>query len=523
MNELNAGYAADGYARVKGISAMMTTYGVGELSAINAMAGAFAEYAPIVHIVGAPSTAAQKSRAILHHTLGTGDFNIFEEMHKKITCAMAILDVPENASSMIDNTIRQCLIQRRPVYISLPTDMVKRMISAVPLQTPLDLQVRVNAQQQQKLVVDEILQLLTTATSPVLLVDGCALRHKLLDKVDSLVRKSSLPTFVSPMGKSTVDETLENFHGLYAGPQSIPAWCRGQVEQSDLVIHVGAMLCDINTAGFQHNIPQASSIELHSNAVRVKDSEYTGVHMAGILEELTERLNEAIFVKDLAKHERETHIDAPPVTDISCQIVTHEWLWPQVSSFLRENDILVTETGTSNMGMWGTSFPQGVTALNQMLWSSIGWSLGAAQGACLAARDSEGGPPRRTVLFIGDGSFQLGCQEISTLVRQRLNPIIFIICNNGFTIERFVHGMEAKYNDIQEWNHCNLPFDFGATEDTCSTYKVHTRQDWHDLVGERRFMESSKLRIVELHMPWDDAPVSLKELAASAAARNAKA
>lgn len=93
-NELNAGYAADGYARVKGISAMITTFGVGELSAINAMAGAYSEYVPIVHIVGQPHTASQRDGMLLHHTLGNGDYNVFAGMAAKVSCAVARLNTP---------------------------------------------------------------------------------------------------------------------------------------------------------------------------------------------------------------------------------------------------------------------------------------------------------------------------------------------------------------------------------------------------------------------------------------------
>ena len=53
-NELNAAYAADGFARLRGFSALVTTYGVGELSAIAGVAGAYAERVPVVCIVGAP-------------------------------------------------------------------------------------------------------------------------------------------------------------------------------------------------------------------------------------------------------------------------------------------------------------------------------------------------------------------------------------------------------------------------------------------------------------------------------------
>jgi TPP-dependent 2-oxoacid decarboxylase len=86
-NELNAGYAADGYGRLRGIAALMTTFGVGELSAINALAGSFAEYVPVLHIVGAPSTGTQAAQRIVHHSLGDGVFTHFIEMHRRITCA----------------------------------------------------------------------------------------------------------------------------------------------------------------------------------------------------------------------------------------------------------------------------------------------------------------------------------------------------------------------------------------------------------------------------------------------------
>ena len=102
--------------------------------------------------------------------------------------------------------------------------------------------------------------------------------------------------------------------------------------------------------------------------------------------------------------------------------ITQAWFWPRVGDFLKEKDIVVTETGTSNFGIWDTKFPSGVTALSQVLWGSIGWSLGACQGAALATKDA--GEDRRTILFIGDGSIQLTAQELSTMLRHGLKPIM---------------------------------------------------------------------------------------------------
>ena len=103
------------------------------------------------------------------------------------------------------------------------------------------------------------------------------------------------------------------------------------------------------------------------------------------------------------------------------QVITHDWLWPRVGQWLQPEDIVITETGTANFGIWETKFPKGVTALSQVLWGSIGYSVGACQGAALAAKESGN---RRTILFVGDGSFELTAQEVSTMIRQGLKPIM---------------------------------------------------------------------------------------------------
>src|ERR1700691_2420795 len=65
-NEFDASYAADGYARIKGIAAVCTTYGVGELSAVNGIAGSYAEHLPVFHLVGTPNMPTQRAHALMH-------------------------------------------------------------------------------------------------------------------------------------------------------------------------------------------------------------------------------------------------------------------------------------------------------------------------------------------------------------------------------------------------------------------------------------------------------------------------
>ncbi|KAL8932287.1 MAG: hypothetical protein Q9216_006898 [Gyalolechia sp. 2 TL-2023] len=515
VNELNAGYAADGYARVKGISAVVTTFGVGELSLLNAIAGGYSEFVPIVHIVGTPSTLSQKDGMLLHHTLGNGNFEVFSEMSKNISCAMAKLNDPHEAATLIDNAIRECWVQSRPVYITLPTDMVQKKVEGERLKTPIDLHHPPNEAEKEDYVVDVVLKYLHAAKNPIILVDACAQRHRVLDEVHELIEKSNLPTFVAPMGKGAVNETLPNYGGVYAGDGSNEG-VRERVESSDLILSIGAIKSDFNTAGFTYRIGQLSTIDFHSNYIRVKYSEYPGVRMQGVLKKIVGKMGKLSVqpgpkaTNDIATEHKKISTD---------QVITHDWLWSRVGQWLRPKDIVITETGTANFGIWETKFPEDVLALSQVLWGSIGYSVGACQGAALAAKEAGN---RRTILFVGDGSFELTAQEVSTMIRQNLKPIIFVICNEGYTIERYIHGMEAAYNDISEWKYKDLIPAFGGTPRNSKTYQIKNTQEAEDLFNDEAFATAEVLRFVELYMPKEDAPKALKLTAEASARTNAK-
>ncbi|KAJ5541572.1 Pyruvate decarboxylase [Penicillium frequentans] len=510
-NELNAGYAADGYARVKGISAVITTFGVGELSALNAIAGAYSEFVPVVHIVGQPTTQSQKDGMLLHHTLGNGDFDVFTKMSAGISCYVAKLNDPHDAATLIDSAIRECWIRSRPVYVTLPTNMVYAKVNGDRLKTPIDLSSPKNDPEKEDYVVDVVLKYLHAAKNPVILVDACAIRHRALEEVHDLVEASGLPTFVTPMGKGAVNESHKNFGGVYAGDGS-NAGVREVVESSDLILSIGAIKSDFNTAGFTYRIGQLKTIDFHSNYVRVRYSEYPDINMRGVLRKVVQQMNK-LNVTAIPPINNALPQSEKTSTD---QTITHAWLWPTVGQWLKENDIVLTETGTANFGIWDTRFPANVTAISQVLWGSIGYALGSCQGAALAAKELQN---RRTILFIGDGSLQLTVQELSTMLRNKLNPIVFVICNEGYTIERYIHGWDATYNDIQPWDHVNIPKVFGAT-DGYKGYRIKTRDEVHKLFAEPSFNESDSLRLVELYMPRDDAPAALKLTADAAAARN---
>ncbi|GKT82817.1 LOW QUALITY PROTEIN: pyruvate decarboxylase [Colletotrichum tofieldiae] len=488
------GYAADGYARVKGISAIITTFGVGELSAINALAGAFSEHIPVVHIVGCPSTISQKNGMLLHHTLGNGDFNVFSNMSSQISCDVARLNNPAEIANQIDHALRECWIRSRPVYIMLPTDMVQKKVEGERLQTPINLEEATNDPVREDYVVDVILKTLHAAKKPIMLIDACAIRHRVLPEVHALLEKTRIPVFVTPMGKGAVNETHPNYGGVYAGTASQPDVAE-RVESSDLILSVGGLKSDFNTAGFSYRTSQLNTIDFHSTHTRVRYSEYPGITMRGVLRKVTERLD----LSQLTITTSPEVINRPELGPLPNH---HPGLSvARVGNYLRENDIVVTETGTANFGIWDTKFPAGVTALSQVFWEAS--VVGAAQGAALAAKDA--GQDRRTILFVGDGSFQLTAQEVTTMLRHGLKTTIFVICNDGYTIERFIHGMEAEYNDVVQWEYKELATVFGGTDKTAKKFVVKTKDELEKLLTDKDFNNPTALQFVELYLPKEDA------------------
>lgn len=204
------------------------------------MAGAYSEHVPVVHIVGTPSTISQRDGMLLHHTLGNGNFNVFADMNKEISVAVAKLNDAYEVAAQIDNALQQCWLQSRPVYITLPTDMVQKKVEGERLKTPIDLKYPTNDPDKEDYVVDVVLKYLLAAKNPVILIDACAIRHKVIAEVHDLIHKTQLPVFVTPMGKGAVNETHPNYGGVYAGDGSQPD-VKERVEASDLILTIGAI------------------------------------------------------------------------------------------------------------------------------------------------------------------------------------------------------------------------------------------------------------------------------------------
>ncbi|MBW7983560.1 alpha-keto acid decarboxylase family protein [Enterobacillus tribolii] len=500
-NELNAAYAADGYARHAPAAAMLTTFGVGELSAINGTAGSYAEYLPVIHIVGAPSVEAQKNRALLHHSLGDGDFEHFMRMAAEVTCAQASLTV-ENAVEEIDRVLGEAVRQRRPVYLLLPSDVSETPLRALP-QAAANISAPC-APDSLQAFAQAARELLKGARHTTLLTDFQAGRFGQTAALRKLAAFPGLAGATMMMGKGILDESQANFSGTYTGSASLPP-VKAAVEQADVLISVGVCLSDAQTAGFTHRINEKKRIDLRPFSASVGGYRFGQLPMGEALRVLNELAGELAVEWRLRE---ETAPDAPPA---SAETLDQRAFWHQIQQFLQPGDIIITEQGTASFGFAHVRLPQDASLTVQTLWGSIGYTLPATLGAQMAQ------PDRRVVLIIGDGSAQLTIQELGTLLRQGLKPVILLLNNDGYTVERAIHGPYQSYNDIAAWNWRLIPAALSQNA-PCNVHRAETVAELRQVL--QQIDKPEALTLVEVMLPKYDVPDLLGVLCRTMEARN---
>lgn len=516
-NELNAAYAVDGYLRVKGFGALVTTFGVGELLAINGTAGLFAEHVPLIHVVGIPLVLAQLQQLLLHHTLGNGDFTVFHKMAAQVTQTQGVLTRGATAPAEIDRCLREAYIHKKPAYLAFPANLVDYEVDAELLKQPLDLVLPPNDADAELEVLGQVLDLIARLRNPIILVDSCCARHNATAEARRLIDVSGFKFAVTPMAKGAIDEGHPQFAGVYVGDLSYPD-VKHAVELLDLVLLLGAILSDFNTGSFLYLYQTKNVVELHSDYTKIKAAQYPKVQMKPLLGKLLELEALAQAVKNKERY----HTAANPFPEEKVgegDAISQQWLWLKVSSFLREGDIVVTETGTLLFGIVQTKFPNKVLGILQVLWGSIGFTVGATFGAVCAAEELD--PARRVLLFVGDGLLQLTVQELSSMGRYGTKPYVFVLNNDGYTIERLIHGETALYNDIQPWDHLKLLDTFKAAGSELK--RVATAGELNALFGDAQFAKNDRLRLTEIMLAKMDAPQSLVQQAERSASTNLKA
>jgi indolepyruvate decarboxylase len=490
-NELNASYAADGYARMNGVGALLTTYGVGDLSAVCGIAGACAEHVPVVFISGTPPLYAMEGRLRVHHSLAEGNFDNVRNCLKEFTVAFTRL-TPYNAVEELDRTLLACWREKQPVYIQVPSNITYLEID-VP-EHRLSLALPASDPERLESAAQRIAAMLAKAAHPVLLVDMDADRSAITSGLAALVKKCQMPYASFRTGKALLSEADPRFLGVFNGKASRPEVGEA-VGHSDCLIATAPCYLEASPMVVPDGLPVESDVYIRGFSVTVQGEVYEGVTAS----ELIARLLELVPPRTAATRPVVKPAALPAVT--AGAALTHARLWPRMERFFRKKDIVIAENGTSAIAMTDVRLPEGASYIVQNIWGSIGYTLPALLGAQMAQ------PKRRSVLFIGDGSLQLTVQELSTILREKLKPIIFLINNSGYTIERYILGMHAKYNEIADWQYTKLPGVF-APDAKVFVASAGTEDELETVLAQADKADTACF--IELRLDAFDAPQGLK-------------
>ncbi|CAN7037135.1 unnamed protein product [Brassica oleracea var. botrytis] len=512
-NELNAGYAADGYARSRGVGACVVTFTVGGLSVLNAIAGAYSENLPVICIVGGPNSNDFGTNRILHHTIGLPDFTQELRCFQTVTCYQAVVNNLEDAHEQIDKAISTALKESKPVYISISCNL-----AATPHPTfirdpvPFSLTPRSSNKMGLEAAVEATLEFLNKAVKPVI-VGGVKLRvAKASDAFVDLADASGYAMAVMPSAKGLVPENHPHFIGTYWGAVSTP-FCSEIVESADAYIFAGPIFNDYSSVGYSLLLKKEKAIVVHPDRVTVANGQTFGcVLMSEFFTELAKRVK-----RNETAYENYRRIFVPQGKPIACKArepLRVNTMFQHVQKMLSSETAVIAETGDSWFNCQKLKLPQGCGYEFQMQYGSIGWSVGATLGYAQAV------PEKRVLAFIGDGSFQVTAQDVSTMLRNGQKTIIFLINNGGYTIEVEIH--DGPYNVIKNWNYTGLVDAIHNGEGKCWTAKVRYEEELVEAITTATLEKKDSLCFIEVILHKDDTSKELLEWGSRVAAANGR-
>ena len=453
-NELNCGYSAEGYARACGAAAAVVTFSVGGLSAINAVAGAYAENLPVILVSGAPNTNDRATEHLLHHTLATHDWSYQWKIAKKLTCAAVVITSAADAPYQIDYAIRAALREKKPAYIEIACN-----IAAAPCAAPGPISAIVREEPSDpetlRAAIATAAEFLHGKQKPVLLIGsklrGAGAERQAIELADAL----GCAVTVMAAAKSFFPEDHPQFAGIYWGEISAPG-ARQIVDWADAVVCIGTLFNDYSTVGWTAMPSGAKVLTADTNRVYLDGHDFSRIRLRDFLSGLAGKVQKrdatAVEYKRIRAEPRSERGAAPDAKLTRTEIVR------QIQSLLTADTTVIAETGDSWFNGVALKLPGGARFEVEMQWGSIGWSVPATFGYAVGA------PNRQIIAMIGDGSFQLTAQEVAQMIRRKLPVIIFLINNHGYTIEVEIH--DGPYNNIKNWDYAGLIAAFNAEDGT---------------------------------------------------------
>lgn len=520
-NELNAGYAADGYARTNGLGAVAVTTGVGSFSLLNAIGGAFVEDIPVVAIIGTLSNTKTLDEVngaeLYHHNVGTDDANI--AIYKPVTVAFEKITNPLNAPAQIDAALTACISQKKPVAIEISEDCYympclpapDSKLLPVPSYESIETLRKMACYESEesdkkddkdkpdkkkckpnkyaKQIVDaldgaaqSIYSKLSASKAPVLWIGKEIQTYGIQDKFLALLNKIQAPYANSLLGKAIIPEDNPWFIGLHDGVFTSD-YTNQFLDKSDLLIGLGVWNTDLNQFGVtSSNLGIISDIDASRNMVKAGEELYVQVSLSNLLDELLSLIDKNGYTPVWEKPAP----PVPPAEPSPSDPISYDSFYTILDSFVTSDHIVMADIGLSTFG--GTSSlnitrPNGIQAQN--IWASIGWSVPAGLGASF----TEG---TRAVVVVGDGAFKLTCQAISTMVMEKLSTVVFVMNNKVYGVEQMLldpapykTGSKEPFeaaNRLQEWDYVSLMSAFSKGSQNAQSANVNTVQDLHNVL-----------------------------------------
>ncbi len=487
-----AGFAADAYARIRGMGAVCVTYCVGGLSLCNSIAGAYAEKSPVVVIAGSPGLRERVNNPLLHHRVR--DFRTQFEVFEKLCVAGTELNDAATAFREIDRVLDVAASFKRPVYIEIPRDMV-RVVPGIPHEYR---QVEaVSDPQPLAEAVAEAAEWISSARQPVILAGVEVHRFGLQEPLLRLAEATNIPISATMLGKSVIRETHPLYIGLYEGALGHEEVTRF-VEQSDCVILLGTFMSDINLGIFTANLDPTECIYATSEQLRIRHHHFHDVILGDFIRDLAARVPVRSAAPSLPIIKRdETPFQLNPTATI-----TTTRLIARINEQLDENTIVVADIGDSLFAATELLIRGQTEFLSAAYYTSMGFGTPAALGAQFARSNM------RTIMIAGDGAFQMTGTELSTIVRHGFPTIIIVMDNKGYGTERFLHPGEHEFNDIQPWNYHKLPELIGGGRG----YEVRTEGEFDEALNTA-WADTSQMSIIQVHLAKDDCSHALERLA----------
>ncbi|MCP9769881.1 alpha-keto acid decarboxylase family protein [Lacihabitans sp. LS3-19] len=509
-NELDAAYAADAYGRTRGLGAVSLQYGVSTYSALNAIAGAYVERSPVIVISASPGADARQIgnmyNVLYHHS--TGNLNADQEIFERVTVAAETLSTSANAPEKIDKLIIAALTHQRPVYIACykevwaepcPKPSNTKLKAIVPKSEPASLQ---NA-------LTQAWSQIQLAKSPLIFAGVEILRHGLAEKLEKLIKESGFLYTTTTLGKTVLDEKGDKFIGTYADQASIPEVIQ-IVEAADCIISLGTIITDDYLWLVENKF--SDMIICTTQEMRAGYFTYQNVSLGDFLDGLIELFKKAKAYPLTLKAPAQPKFPEPwssnsdPKYKENDETITYNRFFEQTTAFLKKNkmlDEIIMTYGVSS-AMYVATNIYGMsqnTYISSAAWQCIGFETGAASGAQLGSR-------KQAWTVAGDGGFMMIAQSLSTLVKYKLNAIIFVMSNGVYAIEQvyvdinsFKAGPQHKFDAfdiLPKWDYQALAKAFGA-----NSYRAETISDLKKVL--HKLKEKTNLpTLVEIVIPQKD-------------------